>query len=291
MNQQLTALIQRVKRKLSSLRDRRLRGLVGMTTLEERRYWRGYAARRFSATFSLGEGLDRNTQVPADAKRIHAYDLFRWEDWMEPFVGGTPFAGKFRPGDDFTEAFRYFTRRHADKIVCRRADLTRETWTGGNIEFLLVDAMKSWELCNALYRNFFPSLKAGTSEILHQDFAHGHTYWIHLLQFRLREYFRVVEGSAHGGSLAFTYVRPIPGRMFDAEMRKEDFDRQEIDAAFAHSLEVSGAVAVPAVLAAKVMAYLELVGKAPAAELLQQILRQGHAHYDLEVAHRAIQAA
>jgi hypothetical protein len=42
---------------------------------------------------------------------------------------------------------------------------------------------------------------------------------------------------------AFIYVRPIPGRMFKAEISREHCDQPEIDAAFAYFLEAGGSEA------------------------------------------------
>ena len=49
----------------------------------------------------------------------------------------------------------------------------------GPIKILLVDAMKSSELAKAITMNFFPSLLEGVL-LIHQDYKHYFTPWIHV---------------------------------------------------------------------------------------------------------------
>lgn len=294
-----------LKRKYRSFRGRNIRALVGMTTIEEREYWKNYSAQKFtgrgaiidlgcwfgSTTFSLGEGLDLNKRIGVVQKKIYAYDLFSWEEWMNPFVKNTPYENKFRVGDDFSDAFRFFTKKHKKKIECRKVDLTAEKWTGGDIEFLLIDAMKSWELCQSIYKNFYPSLKAGLSEILHQDYAHYYTYWIHLLQFRLKEYFTPIKESSNGGSLGFAYIKQIPEELLSMRISKSQFSKFEIDKAFEYSLSAVKTDSIPPILAAKVMAYHDILSKEDAETLLIEIAKMGYKHHDIDAVKNEIKLA
>lgn len=68
--------------------------------------------------------------------------------------------------------------------------------------------MKSWELANSVLRNFFPALRPGLSLVHHQDFVHFFTPWIHLIMYRLREYFEPY-AYVREGSYIFRYRKEI----------------------------------------------------------------------------------
>src|SRR5262250_2891759 len=67
----------------------------GMTSTEEQTYFRRYARDMYSGvgeivdlgcwlgstTIPLAQGLFKNINVSTKGKRIHAYDLFVWEEW------------------------------------------------------------------------------------------------------------------------------------------------------------------------------------------------------------------
>src|SRR5262249_37872901 len=133
-----------------------------------------------STTISLARGLDRNPRPNVRTSQVHAYDRFIWEEWMEERY---PFPGSklLHPGDSFLDEFQRRTSEVAKRIRVYPGDLLRAEWNGGPIELLLVDAMKSWDLANAIVHVFFPKLIPGRSLILHQDFIHYYVSWIHLL--------------------------------------------------------------------------------------------------------------
>ncbi|MEY4886355.1 MAG: hypothetical protein RL151_1664, partial [Bacteroidota bacterium] len=169
---------------------------LGMTTCEERAWWMDYTSNTYegkgaivdlgswfgSTACALAEGLRSNKNQHARNQPIHAIDLFVWHPWMDVCVVGTPFEGKLKAGDDFMHIFHQQTKRYGNQIIGIKEDLNKYIWNGGRIEFLLIDAMKSWGLANRIIEQYYTHLIPGTSFILQQDFAHFYAYWIHLIQ-------------------------------------------------------------------------------------------------------------
>jgi hypothetical protein len=241
---------------------------IGMTWITERDWWFNYTSERYtgkgaivdlgcwfgSTTIALAEGLSKNPSEKARDAKIEAMDLFKWKEWMEYSVKGSVYEGRFKDDDDFQEVFLEITAPYRNNIVCTKADLSKYRWKGGDIEFLLVDAMKSWKLSNNIQRSFYPFLVPGLSVLLHQDFAHYYPIWIHLHQYRLREYFNPLPDTIQCNSLAFEYVKRIPPELLEKPLSIDDFTPSEIEDAFAYSLSLVAPVNIPHVKAAHVMA-------------------------------------
>ncbi|MCA9465712.1 MAG: hypothetical protein KC643_09765 [Nitrospira sp.] len=246
--------------------------LPGMTTDTERAYFQWYAQHIYvgtgalvdlgcwlgSTTISLAKGLAKNKIVAASSGKIHAYDEFIWRDYMQSGVKGSPLQGKLNVGNDFVNEFYLRTTTWKDQIVVHQGDLSQMKWNGGAIEFLLIDAMKSWSLTNNIIRAFFPSLKAGESFILHQDFAHWFTPWIHLSHFRLCEFFEYSYEVPRSGSVVFKLIKPIPFELMNQSLSFSSFTRDEVDAAFNYSFSLVSREKHPNIAAAKVMVFLHI---------------------------------
>jgi hypothetical protein len=241
--------------------------LVGMTSKTEQQYFARYGAEIYrgkgeivdlgcwlgSTTIPLVEGLLKNPAFADSDRKVFAYDLFVWYDWMNQSVIGTDLAGKYREGESFVEEFERRTAKYAARIEVRAGDLVKIGWRGGAIEFLLIDAMKNWELANAIVRDFFPSLVPNESRILHQDYAHFFTPWIHLLQWRLRDYFELDEEVPRSQSVVFKYTKKIPDELLSKNYSFESFDDAEADRAFEYAMNLVSKEKLPNVAAAKVM--------------------------------------
>jgi hypothetical protein len=270
--------------------------LVGMTTPEEQAFLYHFAKRRYrgegaivdlgcwlgSSTLPLAAGLAASAEPAARAARIHAYDLFRWEAWMEDSLAGTPQAGTLRPGDSFLPLFEARLGEHRARIETIAADLTRTSWSGGPIELLFNDASKSWALANALLREFYPALIPGRSVVVEQDFAHYYTPWVHLLHWRLRDAFEPVVHVPWSGSMAFRPLREIAHPAGGRDLDFADFDAAEIAAAFERSLGLVEPPMRPNVWAARVMLEVHRGDLPRARELFAEAPRRGFRGLDLE---------
>jgi hypothetical protein len=206
-----------------------------------------------STTISMAQGLRANRA--AKTAKIHAYDRFLWEDWMQRWWEEKGLAPPALEADSFLPEFLKRTSPWKDQIIVYREDLAVSRWENGPIEFLLVDVMKSSELAEAITRNFFSFLIPGKSYVAQQDFAHWLTSWIHLLQFRLRDSFVVAADIPKSGTVVFRYRKQfLPEAVGDLSMTS--VAAEEIEAAFDYSLELVSDSKKPNVIAAKAMAYL-----------------------------------
>jgi hypothetical protein len=244
--------------------------LVGMTSSQERDFVRQYAAHDFkgdgaivdlgcwlgSFTLPLATGLRENSRINKDKIWIHAYDLFRWQNWMNPSVAGTRWAGRYKEGDDFKDALIEQIAPVADLIAIHAGDLTQQKWDpAAPIEYLVIDAMKTWELANSVVRNFFPALRPGLSLVHHQDFVHYYTPWIHLLMYRFRRYFEPLTHVPYG-SYVFTYREQIPRALLEKSYGFADFPDEEAANAFEYSLNLIPAADRPNLYAARIMMHI-----------------------------------
>ncbi len=186
-----------------------------------------------STTIQMARGLSENSLLTAQGKKIHAYDRFRWEQYMEDIVTefNMPVGRDLEPGESFLPDFEKRLGDYAEYVDVHVSDLGEETWPGEPIEILLVDAMKSWGLTNNILSQFFPSLIPGKSILIHQDFKYHLTYWIHLTQYRLREYFELFENVPQAFTMAFRNTKEIPSELLNQNYSLESFSREEIDEA------------------------------------------------------------
>jgi hypothetical protein len=249
--------------------------LLGMTSQQEQTFMRDYGENQYSgqgeivdlgcwlgsATISLAKGLEKNCKVALKSKRIHAYDLFIWypSHNMEKTVQGTSIAGKFQQGDSFLD--EYMRRIHPwnDLIEIYPGDVMEIGWKPQKpIEYLFVDAMKSWELTKNLFRNFYRHLILGKSLVHYNDFAHYYETWIYLLIYKLRPYFK------HHCNLwqaaVFLYTNPLPQDIpiLQPETPFSIFSEEDIHQAFEYSIEIVHENLRANIAAAKVMAFIHL---------------------------------
>jgi hypothetical protein len=237
----------------------------GMTSGQEQRWLRNYAAKRYrgvgaivdlgcflgATTIALAEGLVLNRK--ANGKQIHAYDLFTWNEGYEAWAKGKEVEGLFAIGGSFLPEFRQRTQKWRDYIVIHEEDLRHARWQHGRIEFLFIDAMKSSDVATAIASNFFPHLLPGKSYVAHQDFPHCFAPWIHFLTFRLRDYFSFV-ADLHQSSL-FRLEREIEPQAVAGDLSPAAVSSAEIEAAFDYSISLVGEDKKANVTAAKAVAY------------------------------------
>lgn len=214
---------------------------------------------------ALAEGVLCNASEAAHhTEKVMAFDIFEWQAWMPPNV---PYC-RYDVGDSFLpEARRLVGDRVGDQVELIRADFEHYEWTGGPIKILLVDAMKNGQLTCAIARSFFPSLRVG-SVLIHQDFKHYFTSWIHILQYRLREYFRFAQ-SVPPGTVAFELFAEIPPEAVADAAEFADVPDTEADASFQYSVDLVGREECANVAAAHVMHYLHLRRRDKAVELIE----------------------
>jgi hypothetical protein len=244
---------------------------LGMITPEERAYLQWYASSEYagrgviadlgcwmgSSTVNLALGLARNHAVADKSKRIHAFDLFLWEDWMEPTAVGTPHAGRFRPGDSFIEAYREQTAAWEELIETHPGDLSTLGWDPSTrIEFAFNDASKSWALTGAILRDFHPAFLPGVTLVVEQDFAHFYTPWVHLARLRMKPFFAPLIHIRFSASAVFRCTQTVPDDVLHAPFGPDAFSEDEIEEAFRDSYALVSPEMRANVAAARVMLYV-----------------------------------
>jgi hypothetical protein len=271
----------RVKRRFNS-------ELLGMTTKTEQDYFARYGASVYagkgevvdlgcwlgSTTIPLVEGLLKNPAFSRSSRKVYAYDLFVWYDWMNDSLKGTNLVGKYKEGDSFLDEYEKRTAKYSERIEICAGDLAQIGWNGKPIEFLLVDAMKNWELSNAVVRHFFGSLIPNESYILQQDFGHYFTPWIHLLQWTFRDYFEFAEDVPKSGSTVFKCTREIPENLLSKTYSFASFTGEQANEAFDYSMSLVPEK-LPNIAAAKVMFYVHQERMREAQAEFEYLLRAG----------------
>jgi hypothetical protein len=244
------------------------RGLLGATSPEERAFCHWYARCAYqgrgaivdlgswlgSATLPLATGMTRRPRG-APTTRIQAYDRFVWEEWMSEFASAANAPLPYRPGDDFRPTLEHRLGPHLAVVDVHTADLCRERWTGEPIELVMVDAMKSWDLAGNILREWLTAV-VPHGVILHQDFAHYYTPWIHLMGYRLREHFDLYYDIPHSCGVAFRLRRPF-GEIDVAGLTTPDtYEPDEVTAAFEYSRSLVRADKHANITAAEAMFYV-----------------------------------
>lgn len=148
----------------------------------------------------------RDRPVPWSGPPVESYDLFRVEEFTIP---------KFFPekesriGESFRRRYDAHMARFAMPHVVHEGDITEIGWSGGPIDVLFLDVLKSWEINDAVLRDFFPSLVPGRSVIVHQDYGWGDTPWIPISVELMRDSLVLVDWM-EWGSHAFFVERELP---------------------------------------------------------------------------------
>ena len=229
--------------------NRTRRSVPGMTTPYELCMLESYAQRAYSGkgkivdlgcwfgatAVALARGLGRNKLVASETA-VDAYDCFIWESWMDSVVdaAGLKVPRKYQPGDDFFADASEYVKTYHEGIRMHQADLMcPEAAPNVPIEFLFVDAMKSWELANAIIKYFFVSLMEGRGIMVHQDFTYFHhiTATNHLTQWRLKECFEIIYDVPRSCSVVFRCLKaPDPKSL--VEFTPDSFSLEEIKEAY-----------------------------------------------------------
>jgi hypothetical protein len=203
-----------------------------------------------STAIALARGMIQSGR----REEVCAYDLFIWAEWMD----GIPTNGIYLPGDDFLPEARRYARDHGGGLIqMRKADLSQYVWDGRPIALLLVDAMKSFDVAGQIARSFYPALLLDAL-LIHQDFKHYYTSWIHLLQYRLRDHFQLIRSVRDGATVAFRVASPIPADEACAKSDLRNISDDEADEAFQYSMGLLPPDETANVAAAHVMLYHHL---------------------------------
>jgi hypothetical protein len=150
---------------------------------------------------------------------VESYDLFRVEDFTIPKF----FDRSARVGESFRPRYDAHLERFDLPHVVVEGDITELGWSGGPIDVLFLDLLKSWEINDAVLRDFFPSLVPGRSVIVHQDYGWGDTPWIPITVELMRESLVLVDWM-EWGSHVFFVDRTLPRALLEDGVGGLDVD-------------------------------------------------------------------
>jgi len=267
----------------------RARGqLIGMTSLAEQRFYTDCAMRLSavegavvdvgcwlcSTAISLAEGLrqSKTGSHHSATSKVYAFDRFVWEAWMDKYL--TLVSGCYSQGDSFLPEARQRIEDYSDVIELIEEDLTTYIWHHGPIKLLLVDAMKNFELAKSIAHSFYPSLSKG-SVLIHQDFKHYYTPWIHIIQYRLRDYFCPFQNVAKTGTMAFETFREIPAGAMTSALEFASVSDAELEEAMKYSNSFVGGFGKRAIAASHVMYFIHVGRFEKAREVFGKYRAQG----------------
>jgi hypothetical protein len=224
---------------------------IAMTTNYELCFVETYARKGFSGkgrivdlgcwlgatTISLARGLEKNSIVPKQPW-IDAIDRFVWDEWMAAVADKIGFANSFQPGDVFYDWVRQRLGKYAAWVNLEKLDLTLATYQAGPIEFLFIDAMKSWPLAGRITHHYSPRLLPGESYLVQQDFAFHHSVVAtnHLIMWFLRDHFEWVYHVPRSASVAYRCKRAVIAHDLP-QFTESLFTLQDVNDAYNYSFQ------------------------------------------------------
>lgn len=267
---------------------------VGMTTPSELCFLESYARDVFcgagrivdlgcwfgATTAALARGLTANT-LTTDNRIIEAFDLFTWEAWMNRHIHRLPFDRAYQPGDSFLSDVGALLFQYRAFVNLKQCDLQEPLSPGRPIEFLFVDAAKSWSLTASIVKSFFPSLIPGRSLVVQQDFVWYHPTVVstQMLMWYMRDHFEFVHHVPGACSAVFLHTNPIDP--MTPALSATLFDKEMIDEAYDYSYECASPDGVAYLRAAKALFLIERGFYEPALEEARKLFDGAYLPHDL----------
>jgi hypothetical protein len=152
---------------------------------------------------------------------VESYDLFRVEEYtIRKFFADDPVV---RVGDSLRYRFDENVAGFDVPHVVHEGDIIEIGWDGGPIDVLFLDVLKSWEINDAVLRDFFPSLVPGRSIIVHQDYAGGYLPWIPITVELMRDSLVLIDWM-EWGSHVFLLDQEVPATLIENGIGGLDLD-------------------------------------------------------------------
>ena len=173
--------------------------IPGFTSPNERKYLYNHVKRNFrrkrtivelgcafgSLSVPVLQALnEKNTRI----NKLHVFDLFQYHESFGDVLTGCKFQDKIRSGECFEFIFKHYTQEYNDLLVVNKGDLSQCKNFSESIDLLIIDAMKSESLAFDITNTFYPALSKD-SVVFHQDFCHYHEPWIHIIQYKYKDFF------------------------------------------------------------------------------------------------------
>jgi hypothetical protein len=186
----------------------------------------------------FAHGLGRNTRVIRKDGRIHSYDLFRKGSWLQSAIA--PWNAK-KSGQSTLDVYHDQLNTMAHMLSVYPGDITKRTWDGRKIEFLMLDCSKTQGLNDHCMRMFLPNLIPGKSFLFYQGYAFDSAlYWLHSTMYLLREHLEHVATVKFGGTTMFRCIKPITPKIIEAVIAQQNKNPDQILAGAIKQAELLG---------------------------------------------------
>ena len=188
---------------------------------------------------ALADGLSGGPYAETQSV-VEAYDLFEWQEWMNPIKEGIGAKVAFRVGECFHSHVLKGLAIYGKRVSVRKVDLTSyrppDDW---QIEFLFIDAMKTWRLAKSIAASFFPHLMPGDSLVVQQDFAFHHpsVSTNHLLMWHLKDFFEPIHHVPDSCSVVFSTTK-TPSLSDIPEYSLTYFNEREVCEAYSYCVPI-----------------------------------------------------
>lgn len=171
------------------------------------------------STLSLATGLKDNPRVTERLGRVHSYDLFVSDHFVEDFIEGYPAGTSTRPFyDEVIAPVR-------DCVTVHHGDITTFPWPAERpIEILFIDVAKTWETNDFILQQFFPRLIPGVSVIVQQDYHWPQVPWLPVTMELLADHVTYL-GSMPWATAVYRWERPLEPGELPARLRDLGWDR------------------------------------------------------------------
>jgi hypothetical protein len=174
------------------------------------------------STASLLAGV-RDRPEPWRGPPVESYDKFRVEAYTVPqYFKDDP---SVRVGESFRPSYDANVDGFGVPHQVHEGDITQIGWSGGPIEVLFLDVLKSWKINDAVLRDFLPYLVPGRSVIIHQDYGWGCMPWIPITVELMGDSVQLIDGMEWGSHLFFV-ADELPAELIDRGIRHLDHDQQ-----------------------------------------------------------------
>ncbi len=158
-------------------------------------YWLAKQTQGIGATVDIGTFVGGSTAhlalgLAASGRphHLHGFDRFTASEEARA-LHLSPDGIALTEVEDILPLAQRFLAPWAANITLHRGEIEDAKWQSGPIELLVVDAAKSTTLADHIAAQFFPSLIAGQSLLVHQDFLLLQQPWIAVQMARLADYF------------------------------------------------------------------------------------------------------
>ena len=218
---------------------------LGMTCESEQLWLRNYAENVYTGTgeiIELGPWMGSYTIPLATGlmkrkfllphRKVHSFDCFIWIKWMDSQRAGI--WHPWKPGESFLPEYMKRIGYLAPYVEVHAGDLLDVTWDWP-VEFICVDAMKSWELTNAILKQFYTKLLPDIGRVFHQDYKFEGCPWIHLVHWVLKDYFWIDPNIEYSTTVVFRLHKPIPPELLMKDYSIKDFSFTDIEEAFKYA--------------------------------------------------------